>query len=90
MFERYLWDIVGLEDKDGDHGSNLIALGKQHTLSRLCCSGFAVTSTPEESCFNALSQKEITESGRFPPWLYLYIPKQVVQMYEILRPCLAS
>jgi len=54
MFEWYLWDILGLEDKEGDHESNLIALGKQCTVSRACCSVFTVASAPEESCFNAL------------------------------------
>lgn len=34
MFEWYFWDTVGFEDKDGDHESNLIALGKQYTVSR--------------------------------------------------------
>lgn len=32
VFEWCLWDIVDLEDKDGDHESNLIALGKQYTV----------------------------------------------------------
>ncbi|PKU40142.1 hypothetical protein llap_9553 [Limosa lapponica baueri] len=75
VFEWYLWDIVGLEDKDGDHESNMIALGKQYTVSRTCCSVLAVASTPEESRVSALGQMEIDESGRFPPWLYFYIPK---------------
>lgn len=59
VFEWYLWDIMGLEDKDGDHESNLIALGKQYTVSITCCSVSTVASTHEESCFNALGQMEI-------------------------------
>lgn len=43
MFEWYFWDTVGFEDKEGDHESNLIALGKQYTVLRtgtaLQCSG---------------------------------------------------
>ena len=74
VFELYLWDIVGLEDKDGDHESNPIAFGKQHTVSRTCCSVFTMASTPEESRFSALSRMEVAESGMFPPWLYFCIP----------------
>lgn len=66
VFEWYLWDIMGLEDKDGDHESNLIASGKQYTVSRTCCSVFTMASTPEELCFSAPGQMEIAESGRFP------------------------